>query len=131
MSTNQGIGSLVVLDNQDDRREVFYLFSQLSLAERNSYLNFCIRTINEGIKLTHEPPWVLLTAWSDTGELNESYFDLMGAISMYNLPIPFVLKSLEMYVRKLQKIPTESQRLQLAIEYAKLPELGVKRILEG
>lgn len=134
-----GIGALSVIDNRDDRREIFYLLSQLSPGERLQFLSFVIRILNQAILHTHEPPYTLITVRSDTGTVNETYYDLMLAISQYHIPIPPIVERLEQFVIAVGKFPTQEQRVrheknfplsQNQFDEISRPEQAVQRLLQ-
>lgn len=106
-----GIGKLTEIDNVDDRKEIYYLLTLLTVQERFTFLDFTIKVINEGIVFQHDPPHILLTVTQETGSVSETYMDLMLAISKYNIPVPILLQGLVNYVRKLEKL-TENHRVQ-------------------
>ena len=105
-----GISSLQEIDNLDDRREIYYLLSMMNASERKSFLEHAIRSINQGIVMTHDPPWRLLIVTVEAGTVSEAYMDLMDAIAMLQLPIQALLDDLVAYVSKLGKVPCQGDR---------------------
>lgn len=105
MPTLLGINSLQVIDTKDDRREIWHLLSKLTLAQRTGFIQHCVDQINTGIMLKTAPPWVLFRCWSETGDVNETYVDLMTTIAQYSLPVDLVLRELERFVVKIVLLP--------------------------
>ena len=110
--TNQGIEILKVVDTKDDRKEIFYLLTLLSLQERTAFLTYIVREINRGIVFTHEPPWSFISVQVEHGTAQEAYMDLMLATAKYQIPVSAVLQDLADFVRKKSKYPTEDQRMK-------------------
>ena len=95
MSNHTGINCLKSIDTKDDRREILYLLLLLTSEERVKFICHTINEINKAVKLTHSPPWVLLEVTNASGEANETYVDLMYAISQYKIDPQVVLRALE------------------------------------
>ena len=105
MPTLLGINSLRAIDTKDDRREIWHLLSKLTIKQRTGFMEYCMNQINTGIMLKTAPPWVLFECWSETGDVNETYVDLMTTIAQYSLPVDTVLRELERFVVKAVLLP--------------------------
>lgn len=107
------------IDNLDDRREIFYLFSCLESSDRVGYLQLVIDSLWEHGRLTR-----YIVAANQTGKPEESFIDFMTLISQYGLPIKELLASLEVWVstrtdpkRRLERLAVSlPPELHLAIE---------------
>lgn len=86
---------LLPIDNLDDRREIFYALSKMSVAERRAFLLWAAGVTNGRTRLRHNPPWVEVNVKFETDTVDEAYMDLMGMIANYDLDLPTVLAELE------------------------------------
>lgn len=103
-----GVHLLEPIDNLDTRREAFYLLSRLPGSSRIEFLHWCARNVNAAIRLRHDPPWVLTEVRNDTGEVMESYADLMGLICQWGMDADAALRELE---RRVSRLPAQSPRI--------------------
>jgi len=96
--TQKGIPDLNQINNKDDRREIWILLDKLTPKERCQFLEFVVNQVNQGIKLKHNPPWVLVEVTNNSGETNEVYIDLAHIVSQYRIGWNPVLTTLERFV---------------------------------
>lgn len=110
-----GIGKLYELDNLDDRREVFYLLTLLTIQEQKKFLEHAVLVINQGVVHSHNPPHQLLEVTQECQTTNETYLDLMGAIALYDLPVQALLDDLVKYVSHLGKLTATYRQQALTV----------------
>lgn len=115
-----GIEKLSVIDNQDDRCEIWYALSLLTVQERIAFLHYALRELNTGIMLKHNPPWVLFEVTNTTGETNEVYMDLMAAFAQFGIPKEATLNSLSEFLSERTKFSRDSEMRVRTLDISKL-----------
>lgn len=88
-------------DDLDTRREIFYLISKLTPAERLNFLRWCTERCNS--KLRHNPAGGVHVYIQDTtaGHPAETYYDLAALVVHYGLSLPQALQELEWRARQI------------------------------
>ena len=86
---------LKLVDNLDCRREIWRCMELLTKQQRIEFLEYCCRSIGIlGFDQKTKSP-VIVTVQNNTGEVAETYLDMMAMISGYGLDADKALAELE------------------------------------
>lgn len=96
----RGLDNLRPIDNRDDRREIFACLQKLDDAQRIQFLQWAARQASSRLRDNGSSVRVIVS--STTGEIAETYLDLMSLATHHGLPWDVILGELERRASKKQ-----------------------------